>query len=176
MFASQWQGFTIREIRESDLAQFRDLRLEALRIAPTAFGADYQESLQLPGSAWLERLRGNVNSHSQTIFVAERDGALVGMTGVMRSNGVKRQHSATIWGVYLRAQARGQGLAGTLLAHTMLWSQQMGVTRLELHVTTTNTKALEVYRRAGFTIVGTLHDTTRVANESVDEYVLERTL
>jgi ribosomal protein S18 acetylase RimI-like enzyme len=176
MFASQWQGFTIREIRETDLAQYRDLRLEALRVAPTAFGADYQESLQLPGSAWLERLRGNVNSHAQTLFVAERSSVLVGMTGVARGNGAKRQHSATIWGVYVRASARGQGLAGTLLAHAMLWAQQMGVTRLELHVNTTNTKALELYQRAGFTIAGTLRDTMRIGDDSQDEYVLERAL
>jgi ribosomal protein S18 acetylase RimI-like enzyme len=176
VFASQWQGFTIREIRESDLAQFRDLRLEALRVAPTAFAEDYQEALQRPGSAWLERLRGNVNSHAQTIFVAEHAGVLVGMTGAMRGNGAKRQHSATIWGVYVRTSARGQGLAGTLLAHAMLWAQQMGVTRLELHVNATNTKALELYQRAGFTIAGTLRDTMRVGDESLDEYVLERAL
>jgi ribosomal protein S18 acetylase RimI-like enzyme len=176
MLASHTNGFTIREIRESDLAQFRDLRLEGLRLAPTAFGADYQDALQLPGSAWLERLRGNVNHSARTIFVAEQGGVLTAMVGVMRGEGIKRQHSATIWGVYVRPQARGQGLAGTLLAHAMLWAQQMGVTRLELHVNTANTKALELYQRAGFIIAGTLRNTLRIGNESIDEYILERSL
>jgi ribosomal protein S18 acetylase RimI-like enzyme len=176
MLSSQSHGITVREIKESDLAQYRDLRLEALRSAPTAFGADYQESLQLPGSAWLERLRGNVGSHQQTIFVAEKDGLLLGMTGVQRGGGAKRQHTATVWGVYLRSNARGQGLAGTLLAHAMLWAQQMGVTRLELHVSTTNEKAVTLYQSAGFVIVGTLRDALRVGEESVDMYILERVL
>ncbi len=176
MLASQLHGNLIREIKESDLAQYRDLRLEALRVAPFAFGAEYAESLALPGSTWLERLRGNVNNHQQTIFVAEKSGLLLGMTGVQRSVGVKRQHSATVWGVYVRSSARGQGMAGTLLAHAMLWAQQMGVTRLELHVNAANTKALELYQRAGFVIAGTLHNTLRVGDESINEYILERPL
>jgi RimJ/RimL family protein N-acetyltransferase len=173
---SEQNGITMREVRESDLAQYRDLRLEALKSSPLTFGADYQESLNQPGSAWLERLRMNVNNHFATIFVAEQNGVLIGMTGVRRDYGLKAQHNATVWGVYVRSSARGSGLAGTLLAHAMLWARQMGVTRLELKVSTQNAAALALYTRAGFEIAGTLHGTLRIAGQIVDEYILERAL
>ena len=176
MLQSEQNGITVREVRESDLAQYRDLRLEALKAAPLAFGADYQESLALPGSAWLERIRQNVNNHFAALFVAEQNGVLVGMTGVRRDYGVKSQHNATVWGVYVRSNARGTGLSGTLLAHAMLWAQQMGVTRLELKVGTQNSGALALYTKAGFEIAGTLRGTLRIADQVVDEYILERSL
>ncbi len=176
MLHSQQNGVTVREVRESDLAQYRDLRLEALKSSPLAFGADYQESLSLSGSAWLERVRQNIGSHFAGLFVAEREGVLIGMTGVRRDYGVKSQHNATIWGVYVRSSARGTGLAGTLLAHAMLWAQQMGVTRLELKVSTQNSNALKLYTKAGFEIAGTLHGTLRIADQIADEYILERSL
>ena len=176
MLHSQTNGITVREVRESDLAQYRDLRLEALRTAPLSFGGDYQDSLALPGSEWLERLRGNVGNHFAALFVADQNGVLIGMTGVRRDRGVKRQHNASIWGVYVRSNARSNGLAGTLLAHAMLWAQQMGIARLELKVSTHNSSALALYTKAGFEIAGTLHGTLRIADQLIDEYILERKL
>ena len=176
MLPHEQNGITVREVREADLAQYRDLRLEALKTAPLAFGADYQESLSLPGSAWLERLRQNVNNHFATVIVAEQNGALIGMTGVRRDYGVKSRHNATIWGVYVRSHARANGLATTLLAHAMLWAQQMGVSRLELRVGVQNAGALALYRNAGFEIVGTLRGSLRVADQGLSEYILEREL
>ena len=176
MLHSEQNGVTVREVRESDLAQYRDLRLEALKTAPLAFGADYQESLAQPGSAWLERLRGHVNNHFAALFVAEQNGVLIGMTGVRRDYGLKSQHNATIWGVYVRPSARSNGLAGRLLAHAMLWAQQMGIARLELKVSTQNSSALALYTKAGFEIAGTLHGTLHIADTVVDEYILERSL
>ena len=148
MLHSEQNGITVREVRESDLAQYRDLRLEALKTAPLAFGADYQESLALPGSAWLERVRQNTNNHFAALLVAEQNGVLIGMTGVRRDYGMKSQHNATVWGVYVRSHARSNGLAGTLLAHSMLWAQ----------------------------IAGTLRGTLRIADQLLDEYILERRL
>ena len=176
MLHSEQNGITVREVRESDLAQYRDLRLEALKTAPLAFGGDYQDSLALPGSAWLERVRQNVNNHFAALFVAEQNGVLIGMTGVRRDYGAKAQHNATVWGVYVRSSARGSGLAGTLLAHAMLWAQQMGIARLELKVSTHNSSALALYTKAGFEIAGTLHGTLRIADQLIDEYILERKL
>jgi ribosomal protein S18 acetylase RimI-like enzyme len=176
MLHSELDGVTVREVRESDLAQYRDLRLEALKTAPTAFGSDYQESLALPGSVWLERLRGFVNSHHRALFVAERDGVLVGMAGVQREAGVKRQHNASIQSVFVRSSARSTGLASTLLAHAMLWAQAMGAERLELRLNTQNSAALRLYTRAGFGIVATLHGALRIGDQRFDEYIMERAL
>ncbi len=51
------EAFTIRRITESDLGDFRELRLEALRLHPEAFGASYSECSQKPMQFFVEQLR-----------------------------------------------------------------------------------------------------------------------
>ncbi|HFH2546577.1 TPA: hypothetical protein ACGJN3_003626 [Klebsiella aerogenes] len=41
------EAFTVRRIIESDLDDFRKLRLEALRLHPEAFGASYEECMSV---------------------------------------------------------------------------------------------------------------------------------
>ena len=167
---------TIREVLETDLALYRDLRLEALRFEPGAFSADYDEERTRAGSLWLERLRGIVQDPLQTMFVAEDNGILVGMTGIARGKSAKTKHSAGIWGVYVRPAARGQGVATALLGHALLWAQHSDVSRVELFVTTHNARALKLYQNAGFVLAGTVHDVMRVNEQAIDEHLLERML
>ncbi len=42
------KAFTVRRIDESDLEDFRRVRLEALRLHPDAFGASYEDWSQKP--------------------------------------------------------------------------------------------------------------------------------
>jgi RimJ/RimL family protein N-acetyltransferase len=167
---------TVREATESDLALYRDLRLEALRFEPGAFSADYEQERARAGSAWLERLREMVQDSLQTLLVAEEKGVLVGMTGIFRGKSAKTKHSAGIWGVYVRPTARGQGIASALLERALSWARDNGVTRVELAVTTHNARAFALYQRAGFVTAGTLHDVMRVNGQAIDEHLLEKML
>ncbi len=74
--------FIIRHATPADVDSFRELRLEALKNHPTAFGADYEESLARPDEHWRERL--NMDKDKEALFFAESDGQLIGMTGIFR--------------------------------------------------------------------------------------------
>jgi RimJ/RimL family protein N-acetyltransferase len=167
---------TIREILETDLALYRDLRLEALKFEPGAFSADYEEERSRAASMWLERLRGIVQDHMQTLFVAEDNAALIGMIGIARGKSAKTKHTAGIWGVYVRPAHRATGIATALLGHALLWAQHNNVSRVELSVTTHNARALALYKQSGFNIAGTVHDVMRVNGQPIDEFLLERML
>lgn len=52
--------FTIRRLNESDMDDFRRVRLEALRLHPEAFGASWEEWSLKPDQFFAERLRNNV--------------------------------------------------------------------------------------------------------------------
>lgn len=170
------QTIIIREALETDLALYRDLRLEALRFEPSAFSAVYDEERSRAGSAWLERLRTIVQDPMQTLFVAEENAALIGMTGIACGKSAKTRHSAGIWGVYVRPSHRSGGVATALLGHALLWAKHNNITRVELSVTTHNHRALELYKRNGFSIAGTVHDVLRINGQAIDEYLLERML
>lgn len=69
---------SIRLLQPSDAQAYRDLRLEALRSSPEAFGSSYEEEALLA----LETIEARIpSSGPNAIFGAFADQALVGMAG-----------------------------------------------------------------------------------------------
>ena len=92
----------IRHSTAADINSFRELRLEALKNYPTAFGQDYDEIVLRPQTYWETTL--TINSEEQALFFAEQNGQLIGMTGIFRRMSKKSQHGAGIWGVYVKPE------------------------------------------------------------------------
>ena len=115
---------TIRHATPADIDSFRELRLEALKNHPTAFGADYEESAVRPNEYWQERLEFDKNQ--EALFFAEHESQLAGMTGIFRSSSKKRQHKSTIWGVYVKPEWRGHHISETLVRSCLGWAKEQG--------------------------------------------------
>lgn len=102
--------FNIRRLERSDVAAFRDIRLEGLERHPEAFGASYEDELAHSASQISDRIANN------SIFGGFTDAdALVGVIAIARMKGAKTQHIASIWGMYTRPEARGSGLSRQLM-------------------------------------------------------------
>jgi ribosomal protein S18 acetylase RimI-like enzyme len=149
---------TIRRAVDTDLEGFRDLRLQALRDHPEAYSADYEAYLEWPTAQWQERLGANpiyfaVDETAEKTATDVKD-ALVGMAGIFPGNTSKIKHCATIWGVYVRPTHRGQGLAGRLVLACVDWARQQSLRLVTLSAVTSNTAAVNCYKRCGFTICG----------------------
>lgn len=161
------EAFTVRRISESDLDDFRKLRLEALRLHPEAFGASYEECSQKPLQFFAEQLRA---SHGFGGFDVHN--TLQGMIGVNRSPLLKLSHVANIWGMYVRAEKRGSGLAARLM-DTALEAASSAKT-IKLSVVTTNRAAYALYRSFGFTEWATDTAALCVDGEFHDEFLMRR--
>ncbi|KHJ69246.1 hypothetical protein QU24_04805 [Pantoea rodasii] len=138
------ERFMVRRITESDLGNFRELRLEALRLHPDAFGASYEECSHKPLQFFAEQLRA-----SDIFGGYDHHNILQGMIGVSRSQLSKLSHVANIWGMYVRPEMRGSGLS-SLLMEAALNSAGSAKT-VKLSVVTTNLVAYALYRSFGFT-------------------------
>ena len=145
---------SIRPTREEDAAAYRELRLEALRTHPEAFGAAYEESLARPIERWQQNVRDGAGSDLGITYVAEAAGRLIGMTGIYRDDSAKMRHRATIWGVYMRPDWRGAGIADRLIAACLGWARQQQLRLVTLSVVTTNAAAIGRYVRCGFSVYG----------------------
>jgi RimJ/RimL family protein N-acetyltransferase len=143
---------TIRHAAISDPDAFRELRLEALKNHPTAFGADYEESAARPNEYWREWLQ--LDKDHEALFFAEYEGQLAGMTGIFRGSSKKIRHESTIWGVYIRPEWRGHHISETLVRSCLGWAKEQGLVIVKLAVVTTNRPAIRCYERCGFTIYG----------------------
>ena len=143
---------TIREAETSDAIQFRELRLDALQDSPTSFSADYQVNADQTMDYWEGRLSKDENN---TIFFAEADHRLIGMTGIGRRQSPKTLHSADIYSVYVRPVWRGLHIAEALIEACIQWAKEREVNIVKLGVTSSSASAVRCYQRCGFTIYGT---------------------
>ncbi len=154
----------IRRLTTADTAPYRDLRLEALQNAPTAFGSSYEAESQ--GS--LSDFEGHLTR--SYIAGAWLGGSLVGVTGFYALSG-KAAHRGNIWGVYVQPAARGRGVSRALLT-AILSHARTQVKQVHLSVVTDNTAALALYERLGFTTYGTEPRSLFVDGHYLDEHMM----
>src|SRR5262245_36858274 len=97
----------IRMLCESAAVAFRALRRSRLEEDPRAFAESVEEHDSISLETIAARLR---HSSGENFVVGAFDGdQLVGMAGFSRNLRRKSRHKGTIWGVYVRATARGKG-------------------------------------------------------------------
>lgn len=133
----------VRQLTLNDLADYKFLRLEALRLEPTAFSGDFHEELAQSDHFHATRLQ------SGAVFGAYHDSTLIGMVGLIRYVGRKHSHHAAIWGVFVTPEYRGQGAARQLM-HAALESLPSEVTHITLGVEENNKAAIKLYESLGF--------------------------
>jgi len=160
----------LREANPSDAVQFRELRLGALLNHPIAFTADYQKNLNQPLKYWEDRLAAQADE--STIFLAEHEGSLIGMTGIARGDAPKTRHGAWIWGVYVKPEWRGLHLAEEILNSCFSWAKARKIVLARLGVAAVNQPAIRCYERCGFTIYGTEPRAVFYEGKYYDEYLM----
>ena len=164
----------IRPTTEADATAYRELRLEALRLHPTAFASDYATDADKPAEFWLQRVR--VQEGMDMRLVAEVGHQLVGTCGVFRTDRIKCQHNANIVGVYVQAAWRGTGVAEALLQGCIAWAKDHEVSIVKLGVSTNNAPAIKTYLKCGFSIYGVEPMALRVDGVDYDEFLMARVL
>lgn len=141
----------IRILTAADAEAFRTLRLDALRLAPEAFGAAHEDEAGLPLRSFADRLAPPAPG---AVFGAWDGAALVGMTGLRVDPRAKMGHKGLVWGVFVRPEARGQKLSARLLDAVVAHARAAGLELLQLTVVTSNAAARGIYDAAGFRIYG----------------------
>jgi len=154
--------FTIRPLRVDEAALYRDVRLEGLRLHPDAFGAAFEQESAEALPFFAARLDPNL------VFGGFRDQDLLGIAGFMREPGLKRAHKAHLYGMYVRAAARGTGLARLLVAAVLDHAREH-VELVQLSVVSGNMAARRLYESFGFRPFGIEEKSLRLEGRYLDE-------
>ncbi len=140
-------GYDIRLLGRSDEPAFRRVRLDALRLHPTAFGASYDDDLRSAPDALAARLL-DPPSHMFGGFTPA--GELVGTTALRLQTSAKSRHKGHVFAVYVDAAHRRSGLARALLETAIVRARNERLSVLHLTVTLGNDAAGRLYEALGF--------------------------
>jgi RimJ/RimL family protein N-acetyltransferase len=122
-----------------------------------------------------QRIRGGATSQNQAIFVAERDGALVGYLLAIGGEPRRIRHRVYLV-VGVREGFTGQRIGTRLFAALDEWAKSHAIERLELTVRADNARAIALYRKAGFEVEGTKKCSLKVNGQPADELSMARLL
>lgn len=163
----------IREIEVDDAEAF--LRLNHQLDRETEFmllePGERKTSLESQ-SRQIERIRA---SYNKTIFVAEKEGELIGYIAAIGGSYNRNKHCASII-VGVLQEYTGQGIGSQLFAELYEWAKKHRIHRLELTVTVHNHQASVLYHRMGFEIEGFKQKSLLIQGKFVDEYYMAKLL
>jgi ribosomal protein S18 acetylase RimI-like enzyme len=155
----------IRRLTAADAAAYRDIRLEALALEPTAFSSDVNREAGLTPAEWAARLERNL-----TVGAADAT-ALSGVATLLTDTGAKTRHRAHVVAVYVRPSARGRGV-GRAMLEMLIGAAPDHVGQVNLSVTTDNAAARWLYERLGFEVYGTEPRGLFVDGRYYDQYLM----
>ena len=159
----------VRSLSGADAAAFQACRLEALRRHPCAFAASFDEEALRSLDEVAARLEQGA------AFGAFMDGALVGTAGfampALALALAKKCHKGVLWGVYVRAAARGRGV-GRLLVEQVIEHARGRVEQLHATVVTSAAAARQLYRDLGFRVYGLEPRGLKVAGRCFDQELM----
>jgi ribosomal protein S18 acetylase RimI-like enzyme len=136
----------VREATPDDWETMRDLRLAALRDAPTAFASTYEREAAFAEEHW----RGRFGHDSVTFFAYLPDvDEPAGLAGVYLPDG--EAHLVSMW---VRPSARGHAVGEALVGASVDWVKARDLDALTLWVTESNGAARRLYERCGFAPTG----------------------
>jgi len=144
----------VRRLTESDAAEYRELRLRALREHPDAFTSSFEEDQLKPIDWARQRLGHRPEAPHDFVLGAFSGGILVGILGLSVEPRKKVRHIGDVFGMYVAPEHAGRG-AGKLLLHSCIArAREAGLEQLRLTVTDGNARARSLYERAGFRLFG----------------------
>jgi ribosomal protein S18 acetylase RimI-like enzyme len=135
--------FEIRRLAPADAADYREVRLAALQDDPEAFSSRYGIEAARPDEDFAARLQTSV------VHAAYREGRIVGMAGVAPRSDPAEPRCAFVWGVYVRPEMRGLGIASRML-DAALETALEHFDDITLDVAAANLPAIALYEKFGF--------------------------
>jgi ribosomal protein S18 acetylase RimI-like enzyme len=162
-------GYVIRLLTRADEPAFRRVRLDALRLHPTAFGANYEDEVRTTPAALAARL---LEPPSYMFGGFAADGGLVATTALRLQVSAKQRHKGSVFAVYVDAAHRGTGLARALVEAAIARARDARLSVVHLTVTLGNDAAHRLYSELGFRTYGIERRGLRVDGVFLDEELM----
>ena len=141
-----------RPIASRDWPAYREVRLNALKDSPQAFGATWEQEAVLPEEDWSARTLASESGQSGRGFFAITRDEVCGLVWCLLSDSDPR--IAHIYALWTAPSVRGQGAGRALLEQCIAWAKGKGVRNIRLSATKNESPAMLLYKSRGFYPVG----------------------
>jgi len=152
----------VRRLTEDDAEAYRTIRLEALAHHPEAFQATYESSAELPLDVYTQRIQ------RYALFGGFNGDELAGIAGFYPLRNPKIRHKGLMWGMYVKEEARGTGLAAAMI-EAVVEHARGHVEQILLSVIVDNKRARRFYERMGFEAYGLERRALKIGERYYDE-------
>jgi ribosomal protein S18 acetylase RimI-like enzyme len=152
-----------------DAGQYRDIRLEALRCNPEAFGSSFAAESVNPVGWFADRLSRSF------VLGAFRGTELVGIAALIVQTGDKMAHKGSLVGMYVRPDARRAGV-GRRLVEAIIDLARGHVELIQLSVVEENEPARRLYAGLGFVQYGVEIHALKQGGRYYDEILMAKDL
>jgi ribosomal protein S18 acetylase RimI-like enzyme len=143
----------IQVMQASDWREYRDIRLTALKDAPSAFASTWQQEAARSPEEWRERAERSQDGQAQIIVVAVDDnGSWTGLAGGYRPG--DDGADAELISMWVAPDCRGGGVGHALARAVVSWAEEHGDSVIGLWVNAANRPAISLYERLGFRRTG----------------------
>lgn len=155
---------TVRSLSVEEWDQYRTMRLRALEESPEAFVADHADEEDESEDFWRARMERSVR------LLAEREGEVLGIASV-GAVGEEHPDVAQLFGLWVRPEARGSGVAAALVRSGAKVAAEQGRSQLYYWVGTDNGRAVAFASSFGFRPTGTRRPMRVVSEDDGEEEV-----
>jgi len=156
----------VRRLLPTDAAAYHALRLEGFARHPLQFRVAPEDEADRSPEDVARRLE------AEYVVGGPVGGPLLGIGGLSRFAGAKLEHKGLLWGMYVREDARGTGLAGAIVGALLERAAETGLEVVLLTVAADNLRARRLYEQWGFAVYGVEPRAARVGDAYFDEALM----
>lgn len=151
-----------------DWEGIKNLRLEALKTDPQAFGSSYEKELQQPDEQWKNGIEKTLGENPQELLLIAKDGdQYIGMIGAFPKN----ENTWNIKAVYVTPNYRSKGVSKKLVAEMLSRIDSMeNIQEVILSVNVMGEAAIKLYKNFGFEVFDTIKGVTFGDGQTYDKH------
>jgi RimJ/RimL family protein N-acetyltransferase len=154
-----------RPLYKDDLAAYRQVRLECLKLHPQNFGSTYEEEANTD-SLLLDMILSKKDSN-EFFIGAFHENELIGICGFKQEGRVKTNHRGEICQMYVRSSFSGKGIAKRLLMSALTKAfENRSIDQIILSAVAVNDVAVNLYKNLGFVQYGRLENSFKENGKS----------
>lgn len=168
---------TIRKAELKDYALVKNMMLVGLKEDPTAFSVSLGEYENNSEYWWMGYINPFLTNNYQEMYLSMDGEKLEGMIGITYDSKQRKKHIASFVWFYVEKSHRGNGIGKALMDKALdVLSNNNQIEKLSLLVVASQEKAIEIYKKHGFEIGGTLKKELKISSEFFDVLIMEKAI